>query len=120
MAPISPASTTSRVTTDRSIMPLPMVLATCVPRTKAATKLKNAAQITAFCGDSTRVDTTVAMEFAASWKPLRKSNARATRTMRTRKAVGAVKGVPQAFLTITLPTTWEYSLHWSQAFSSPS
>src|SRR4051812_28948280 len=68
-------------------MPLPIVLATCVPRTKAATKLKNAAQITAFCGDSTRVETTVAIEFAASWKPLRKSKTRATRTMRTMRAM---------------------------------
>jgi hypothetical protein len=32
--------------------------------------LKKAAQITASRGDSTRVDTTVAMELAASWKPL--------------------------------------------------
>jgi hypothetical protein len=32
--------------------------------------LKNAAQITAFPGVRTRVDTTVAIEFAASWKPL--------------------------------------------------
>jgi hypothetical protein len=32
--------------------------------------LKKAAQITAMRGVSTRVDTTVAMELAASWKPL--------------------------------------------------
>ncbi len=37
---------------------------------KAATKLKNAAQTTACPGESTRVETTVAIEFAASWKPL--------------------------------------------------
>ena len=43
-----------------------MVLATAVPNPNAATKLKKAAQTTAFPGDSTRVDTTVAMEFAAS------------------------------------------------------
>ena len=65
-------------------MPWPSVFATCVPRTKAATKLKNAAQTTAFCGESTRVETTVAIEFAASWKPFRKSNASAIRTIRTR------------------------------------
>ena len=53
-----------------STMPEPTVLATAVPNTNAATKLKNAAQITACPGDSTRVDTTVAMELAASWKPL--------------------------------------------------
>ena len=46
--------------------------------TKAA-KLKKAAQTTAHCGLKTRVDTTVAMEFAASCRPLRKSNAKASR-----------------------------------------
>ena len=37
-------------------------------------KLKNEAQSTAKDGRSTRVDTTVAIEFAESWRPLRKSN----------------------------------------------
>ncbi len=37
-------------------------------------KLKNAAQSTAYCGRRTRVDTMVAIEFAASCRPLRKSN----------------------------------------------
>ena len=41
-------------------------------------KLKNAAHITAYRGLNTRVDTMVAIEFAASCKPLRKSNASAT------------------------------------------
>src|SRR5579862_9895171 len=62
-------------------MPLPMVVATAVPNVNAATKLKKAAHTTATRGDSTRVDTTVAIEFAASWNPLRKSKARATTTM---------------------------------------
>jgi hypothetical protein len=53
-----------------STMPEPTVLATAVPNTKAAMKLKNAAHTTACPGDSTRVETTVAMELAASWKPL--------------------------------------------------
>ena len=51
-------------------MPEPTVLATAVPKVKAATKLKKAAQMTAWPGVSTRVETTVAMEFAASWNPL--------------------------------------------------
>src|SRR6266700_2300010 len=59
-----------------------MALATAVPKVKAATKLKNAAQITAMRGESTRVETTVAMELAASWKPFRKSKARATAQIR--------------------------------------
>src|SRR5207245_2026189 len=43
------------------------------------TKLKNAAQTTARRGERTRVETTVAMLLAASWKPLRKSKLSATR-----------------------------------------
>ncbi len=105
MAPTSPARTTSFVTTLRSIMPLPMVLATWVPSTKAATKLKKAAQTTAFWGESTRVDTTVAIEFAASWKPFRKSKPRATTMMKTMSAVSGAKAGSQAFLITTLPRT---------------
>src|SRR6185369_1758676 len=97
MAPTRPARTTSRVTTARSIMPLPIVFATPVPRTKAATKLKNAAQSTAFCGDSTRVETTVAIEFAASWKPFRKSKDSATRMMKiTRPEPGGMVWAPRS------------------------
>ena len=70
MAPISPARITDEVTIVMSTMPEPTVLATAVPKPNAATKLKNAAQMTALPGDSTRVETTVAMELAASWKPL--------------------------------------------------
>ena len=51
-------------------MPAPTVFATSVPKKRTATKLKNAAHITACIGDNTRVDTTVAIELAASWKPL--------------------------------------------------
>ena len=61
---------TAKVTTWMSIIPEPIVLATAVPKTKNAAKLKKAAQITALPGESTRVDTTVAIELAASWKPL--------------------------------------------------
>jgi hypothetical protein len=70
IAPIKPPKITANVTAFRSIMPLPIVFATAVPNVNAATKLKNAAQTTAWPGESTRVDTTVAIEFAASWKPL--------------------------------------------------
>ena len=66
IAPISPAKITAYVTTARSTMPAPTVLATAVPKPKAATKLKNAAHTTALPGESTRVDTTVAIELAAS------------------------------------------------------
>ena len=66
IAPTSPAQITASVTIVMSTVPLPIVCATPVPKTNAATKLKNAAQITALPGDSTRVETTVAMELAAS------------------------------------------------------
>src|SRR5689334_19685866 len=66
IAPVRPPNTTAKVTMLMSIMPAPTVLATAVPNVKAATKLKKAAQMTAFPGDSTRVETTVAIEFAAS------------------------------------------------------
>jgi len=72
---------TMESTTLGSTTPLLIVLATAVVNTNAATKLKNAAQATAKRGESTRVETTVAMEFAASWNPLMKSNASATRTI---------------------------------------
>ena len=62
-----------------STMPVPTVFATCSPNTANAMKLKNAAQMTAVCGRSTRVDTTVAIELAASCRPFRKSNSSATR-----------------------------------------
>ena len=61
---------TEKVTTVTSTSPLPTVDATAVPKVNAATKLKNAAQMTALPGVRTRVETTVAIEFAASWNPL--------------------------------------------------
>src|SRR5215204_3553039 len=70
IAPATPASRMCGVTAFESITPLPIVFATCVPSTANATKLKNAAHTTASLGESTRVETTVAIELAASWKPL--------------------------------------------------
>jgi hypothetical protein len=60
-----------------------MVLATPVPKIHSATKLKNAAHSTASRGDSTRVETMVAIELAASWNPLMTSNARAAAIVTT-------------------------------------
>ena len=48
------------------IIPVPTVFATCAPIKKTATKLNKAAHMTAYRGLSTRVETTVAIEFAAS------------------------------------------------------
>ena len=82
MAPISAARITAGSITSGSTRPVPMVVATCRPKNRKAMKLKKAAHRTATLGDSTRVDTTVAMEFAASCRPLMKSKASATKTMK--------------------------------------
>jgi hypothetical protein len=66
---MSAASRTLGVTKAGST-PLAMLRATVGSKTAKAMKLKTAAQRTAARGDRTRVDTTVAIEFAASWKPL--------------------------------------------------
>jgi hypothetical protein len=66
MAPTRPARMTHGSTTLDSTTPLPTVFATLTPKPKAATKLKKAAHTTACSGVSTRVETTVAMELAAS------------------------------------------------------
>src|SRR5215204_1702767 len=79
-APMSPAKTTASLTTSGSTV-LPTVLATCVWKTRKAMKLNRAAQTTASRGVSTRVETTVAIELAASWNPLVKSNTSASATM---------------------------------------
>ena len=66
MAPMSAPKITCWSTTPGSTMPLPTVAATLSWNTKMATTLKKAAKATACCGLSTPVDTTVAMELAAS------------------------------------------------------
>src|SRR5262245_13327464 len=81
MAPTRPPRTTQRSTAAGSTTPLPRVLATLTPNPNAATKLKNAAQATATLGDNVPVETTVATELAASWKPFRKSKTSATTMM---------------------------------------
>ncbi len=47
IAPISAPNISRSVTRATSTMPEPMVLATCRPKNRKATKLKNAAQATA-------------------------------------------------------------------------
>ncbi|MHC2407756.1 hypothetical protein ACVJGC_000347 [Bradyrhizobium diazoefficiens] len=84
MAPTSAAKITWASTIEGSMMPVPMVWATCSPNTMKATKLKKAAQNTANCGRSTRVETMVAIELAASCRPFKKSNSSATAISPTR------------------------------------
>ena len=67
-----------------------MVFATRVPKTRKAMKLNAAAQMTAMPGVSTRVETTVAIELAASCQPLAKSKMSATRTMNKTNASSVV------------------------------
>ncbi len=71
IAPISPAATTTRPCepSGASMMPLPTVCATWVPRW-APMKFMAAAMNNAALGVRARVETEVAMAFAASWKPL--------------------------------------------------
>ena len=78
MAPSRPLSVTVASTMLMSIIPFPKVFATAVPKRNTAMKLNAAAQTTANPGERTRVDTTVAIELAASWNPLMKSKASAT------------------------------------------
>src|SRR5438067_38939 len=87
MAPTRPAKITDVVKTSGWTTPLAMVAATLVPKMRNAMKLKKAAHRTASLGVRTRVETTVAIEFAASWKPLKKSNDSATRMTKTRVGV---------------------------------
>src|SRR6185437_16862896 len=68
-------------------MPLPMVVATAVPKMKAAMKFQKAAQATARRGVRTRVETTVAMELAASCQPLENSKT----SVRTMTAIRRLK-----------------------------
>jgi hypothetical protein len=82
IAPTRPPKTTLESTMFTSIRPVPIVLATAVPNVKAAMKLKNAAQTTAASGVRTRVETTVAIEFAESCIPLMKSKVSAAAMMK--------------------------------------
>ena len=72
-------------------IPLPMVLATAVP-VSAPIRLKVAPMATAASGVMTRVETTVAMAFAASLMPLVYANAKA-RTIVTTKMTPAASGI---------------------------
>ena len=88
MAPTSAPNTTCTSTTPGWAMPLPTVAATLRWKMKIAIRLKKAANTTACPGLSTPVETTVAIELAASWNPFMKSNriASATSTITTQRA----------------------------------
>src|SRR5579883_741229 len=71
-APTSATATVVSVTTFASTIPCPTVTATAVPESAPA-KFKAPAIKTAAPGVNTRVATTVAIAFAASWKPFKNS-----------------------------------------------
>src|SRR6267154_266675 len=68
--------------------------ATAGPKTKAAMKFQKAAQATARKGVSTRVETTVAMELAASCQPFENSKARVRAMTTTRREKLGTGGRP--------------------------
>ena len=83
-AAATPPATTTKVTSSGETTPLPTALATAVPDI-APRKFIAPAMSTAWSGDITRVETTVAMALAASLNPLAKSKARARKITAMRK-----------------------------------
>src|SRR5829696_1161069 len=97
IAPISPAKTTSRVTSSGLTMPLAIVAATCSER-NAPTKLRIAAIVTATRGAMARVEIDVATALAVSWNPLVKSNASAVATTIQRTTSFSMRPTPSGVL----------------------
>ncbi len=67
-----------------TVTSLPTVFATAAPKKSGPRRLKTEAMATAGRGRAIRVATRVAIEFAASWKPLVRAKANAMRIARTR------------------------------------
>ena len=111
MAANSAANTTPMPETSGFTV-LATVLATAVPTTKTAAKLKNAENHTAHLAGRARVATTVDTELAASWKPLVKSNSSAsamtaTSAIRVRStALHPAGDVPIASRVASIMTIW--------------
>ena len=78
--------------------------------------MRTAALSTAARGDSARVETLVAIEFAVSWKPFVKSKKSATATT----ATSVSSSMRYAFLTTMFAITFAAVSHESIARSSPS
>ena len=115
IAPTRPARTMSSVIASWSTIPFAIVAATLI-ETKAPAKLSIAALATAFRGDSARVETLVAIEFAVSWKPFVKSKNSATAT--TAQSV-SLHGI-YAFLTTMFAIMFAAVSQLSSARSSRS
>src|SRR5712671_7127103 len=93
MAPMSAPNITAASTASAATIPVPTVWATWRPKNKNAMKLKKAAQITAYCGRNTRVETTVAIELAASCRPFKRSKISATEISATRASELSVASI---------------------------
>src|SRR6266545_892484 len=86
----SPQSQVTRSHTLAPMMPRPIVSAMAFVMKTIPTKFPTAAIATAFVGVRTFVATMVAIAFAASWNPLKKSNEKTTKiatTMSSRNAI---------------------------------
>src|SRR5437660_1456866 len=93
IAPTSPARTTFSAIPCGSTTPLATVVATFSER-NAPAKLRRAEPSTASRGEIARVETLVAIAFAASWKPFVKSKKSATATTATSvKFIASSSGV---------------------------
>src|SRR5438105_8069686 len=97
IAATSAATTRSCVTTFESTMPAPTVFATASPES-APTRFRPPAMRMACPGVSTRVATTVAIAFAASWKPLTNSKRTPRRTTRISRTVALSTALSSAVL----------------------
>ena len=86
IAPTSPARTTFSVIASASTIPDAIVAATA-SETNAPSTFSTAELITAARGESARVETLVAIEFAVSWKPFVKSKKSATTIDRDERQV---------------------------------
>src|SRR5581483_997759 len=90
IAPIKAHRIAPMVTMFVSTIPFPTVDATAVP-VSAPVRLKNAARPIAWRGVNTLVETTVAIAFAASWKPLMYSNVIAAAMTRRKRVIARVR-----------------------------
>ena len=106
-------STVVIVTASVSTSPLPIVEATAPPN-NAPVRLKNAAIAIAWRGVSTRVETTVAIAFAASWKPLLYSKMTAAKTT---KIIVSTRSVCYEYFSATCTMMFPASRQRSITFS---
>ena len=83
-APVSAAPSTTTTSASGTVTIPAMVFATARPMSSGPTTLPTAARTTAGPGRAARVMTSVAMELAASWRPLVAANASAMAMATTR------------------------------------